>query len=127
MPIAVSLLLFGLAGVNAFLPTRAISRTTMSTTTQLGISEALGRYIDEEYYRENHKEEYNMQWVHQNKAAILYHTHDGDLVLGDPHLDFQTHTEHTESPQHYVATHPQVRHSICDTQKSMYVHKFDLF
>ena len=98
-------------------------RAPLSTgsKTQLGISEALCRYIDEEYYRETHKEEYNMNWVRQNKAAILYHTHDGSLVLGDPHVDFQTHQEHPQSAQEYVASHADVKQHSCEVQTNMYV------
>ena len=56
------------------------------STTRLGISESLGRYIDEEYYREQHKDEYNFSWKRlTDQPEILYHTHQGDLVFGDPH------------------------------------------
>jgi len=109
---------------NAVAPTAAfgpaVPLTLRPSSTRLGISEALGRYIDEEFYRETHKDEYNAVWMHENKAAMVYHTHDGDLVMGDPHIDFKTphHVSTTESAQHYVATHPQV---LCNVGHHMYV------
>ena len=99
------------AVVSAFGPAVPTAMLRPSSTTRLGISEGLGRYIDEEYYRETHKDEYNAQWLHQNRAAIVYHTHDGELVMGDPHsLDFSTphHVTEPETAQHYLQTHPQV-------------------
>ena len=88
----------------------AVPVTLRPSSTRLGISEALGRYIDEEYYRETHKDEYNAQWMHLNRAAIVYHTHEGDLVMGDPHIDFSTphHVPEPETAQHYLQKHPQV-------------------
>ena len=115
------LLFNALTTLHAFGP--ALSRQslgTWTTTTQLGISESLGRYIDAEYYRQNHKEEYSAAWMHQNKAAILYHDHHGNVVMGDPHIDFHTphhvHSQQTESAQHYVATHPGV---VCNLGNKM--------
>lgn len=51
--------------------TNSISRITKKTTTELFIEDWVADMIDGELWRENHKKEFENEWMEKNRGAVL--------------------------------------------------------
>mmetsp|Transcript_6166 Transcript_6166/g.15752 ORF Transcript_6166/g.15752 Transcript_6166/m.15752 type:complete len:190 (+) Transcript_6166:253-822(+) len=66
-----------LDSVQAFVP-RQPTTTTTTTTTRLYLEDRIARLIDEELYRQQHHDDFERDWMEQNREVMLHtlHAHD---------------------------------------------------
>lgn len=59
-----------------------------SSSTQVFISKRVADMIDQEFYREQHRKEFEQEWMNQNKKILTYHVVQEDEVEVVMHSKF---------------------------------------
>jgi len=52
--------------------------TSRSPTTRLHLQDWVADLIDQEMYRQNHKKEFEAEWMEKNRGAVMYHLNNGN-------------------------------------------------
>jgi hypothetical protein len=80
-----------------------------STSTRLFLEDRIAKMIDRELYRQNHKKEFENEWMEKNREVMMHHMHDtsSSLMMDDRVEEFQEHIKDVRmaanDPRRYCA------------------------